>query len=267
MGFLKGGSKTRSQSQSRQESASNSYNRSLSRSRSFNEAYPFIAGNFRDYVSTGNNAIGSISDLFNLGGVPGDGRAQAAFDNYLNSTGYGFMRDQGVDSIAANQAAAGLLNSGSTLKGIQRFGTNLAAQYYDNYIGRLLDIAGSGLGAGQLITDAGRRSESFSDSVGGSNSYSTGTSTSSGTGRSSPGLGGLLGGIGSVIAASDPRLKMDLEPLYKRRDGVTVYSFRYINGAGPYIGVMADEVSRLRPDALGPEIGGFKTVDYSKLDQ
>lgn len=31
------------------------------------------------------------------------------------------------------------------------------------------------------------------------------------------------------------------------------------------IGVMADEVAKLQPEALGPTVDGFATVDYAKL--
>jgi hypothetical protein len=79
---------------------------------------------------------------------------------------------------------------------------------------------------------------------------------------------GVLGGITNLgsagILASDRRLKRNIKQLGIRPDGLGVYSYDYIWG-GSHIGVMADEVAALRPEALGPTIGGFATVNYGRL--
>ena len=81
--------------------------------------------------------------------------------------------------------------------------------------------------------------------------------------------GGLLGGLanlgGAVISKwSDRRLKKNIRLLGIRPDGLGVYSYDYIWG-GSDIGVMADEVAILRPDALGPTLAGYATVNYGAL--
>ncbi len=50
-------------------------------------------------------------------------------------------------------------------------------------------------------------------------------------------------------------------------DGLGVYRWNYIWDApdARQEGVMAEEVAELRPWALGPEIGGIKTVNYGAL--
>jgi hypothetical protein len=79
----------------------------------------------------------------------------------------------------------------------------------------------------------------------------------------------LMSGIGSLgsaaIMASDRRLKDSIKFLYRRADQLGVYLFRYIRSDKWMIGVMADEVAVHRPDALGPIISGFATVNYGKL--
>lgn len=98
------------------------------------------------------------------------------------------------------------------------------------------------------------------------------------TQKQSGGLGQMLlqaaaSGAGAY-AASDPRLKTNIERIGQFDDGLGVYQFDYIPmmGAiaaymaeGRQTGVMADEVASLRPWALGPEIDGYATVDYLKL--
>ena len=67
------------------------------------------------------------------------------------------------------------------------------------------------------------------------------------------------------FAASDRRLKRDIEQIGMHPAGVPLYSFRYLNDDIPRIGVMADEVERVMPQAVG-ERGGFKTVNYAMLE-
>lgn len=82
--------------------------------------------------------------------------------------------------------------------------------------------------------------------------------------------GGLLGGLGTLLsgaaAISDRRLKTNIERVDELPDGLGIYDFDYVWGGERQRGVMADEVAELRPWALGPEIGGYATVDYSKLE-
>lgn len=98
------------------------------------------------------------------------------------------------------------------------------------------------------------------------NSTGTGTST---TKQSGSLLNSLLG-AGQIAASiwSDPRLKRDAALIERMPDGLGVYRFNYLwdDADEPArIGVMADEVERLRPHALGPVVSGFRTVNYSML--
>lgn len=107
-----------------------------------------------------------------------------------------------------------------------------------------------------------------------SNGYGTTTKTEGGFGQVLSGIRGGLGLAGQIggaaLAFSEPGMKKDVKPLGVRPDGLGVYAFKYRKGAGmpggEQVGVMADEVEALRPDALGPQIGGNRTVDYGRLD-
>lgn len=95
------------------------------------------------------------------------------------------------------------------------------------------------------------------------NGNSSGTSTVTQSGGL---LNALLGG-GQIAASifSDRRLKRDIEQTGMLADGLGMYRYRYVWSDAVHHGVMADEVAALRPWALGPTIGGYATVDYSKL--
>lgn len=84
----------------------------------------------------------------------------------------------------------------------------------------------------------------------------------------SAGIGGILGGIakvaGAIFAFSDRRLKTDIEQV-GAHGPLGIYRFRFIDEDTQRVGVMADEVAIHAPHALGPEIGGYATVDYGKL--
>ncbi len=75
-----------------------------------------------------------------------------------------------------------------------------------------------------------------------------------------------LAGIGSAaLMASDRRLKKNIRRLFTRLDGLGVYLYQYLWGKW-HVGVIAQEVAVLRPDALGPSMGGFMTVNYGVLN-
>lgn len=80
---------------------------------------------------------------------------------------------------------------------------------------------------------------------------------------------GFMGGLASLgsaaVMASDRRLKKNIKAIGRRLDGLMLYIWDYIWGE-TQVGVMADEVAEKRPEALGPTIRGFATVDYGVLN-
>lgn len=94
--------------------------------------------------------------------------------------------------------------------------------------------------------------------------YNTQTQTSTPSPFSS-----IMSGIGTGLQAasvfSDRRLKQNIERIGELPDGLGVYDYEYVWGGDRRRGVMADEVAALRPWALGPEVGGYATVNYGAL--
>jgi Chaperone of endosialidase len=70
----------------------------------------------------------------------------------------------------------------------------------------------------------------------------------------------------SVAADSDIRLKQDIVPLGRLDNGIGVYRFRYKgNDHATYVGVIAQEVQAIVPNAVSRGRGGYLRVDYDKL--
>lgn len=216
--------------------------KSTSSSNSYNKAYEPLFSNFSPVIQEGLTGVRNISAL--LGGDT------SGFDTFKRTTGFDAASEAGSRGITGNAAASGLLRSGSTAKGLQAYGNQMQNNYYQNYLDSLFKQANLGFTAGGLLSGAGGVNQS----------------TGSSSGSSSPGIGGFLGSILGGVAASDPRLKTDVHYLYSLDNGLGVYEFTYINGHGPFVGVMADEVADIQPEALGPVIDGYMTVDYSKIN-
>lgn len=66
-------------------------------------------------------------------------------------------------------------------------------------------------------------------------------------------------------APSDIRVKQDVESLGRTGEALPLYSFRYLGGDIEYVGVMAQDVLKVRPDAVTTGEDGFYRVNYGKL--
>mgnify|MGYP001553907273 CR=1 FL=1 len=77
------------------------------------------------------------------------------------------------------------------------------------------------------------------------------------------GLGGSLGSMG-IYKFSDERLKEDIKEVGETDGGLPVYTYRYKGDETPQMGVMAQDVEKVIPDAVR-KFGKFKAVDYSQV--
>jgi hypothetical protein len=69
----------------------------------------------------------------------------------------------------------------------------------------------------------------------------------------------------SKSGPSDRRLKADIVQVGMLRPGIPLYSFRYFWSDDIYVGVMAQDVLPVRPDAVTTDASGFMRVDYGRL--
>ena len=75
-------------------------------------------------------------------------------------------------------------------------------------------------------------------------------------------MAGLATGIGTIMAASDIRLKENVKQIGQSPSGINIYSFNFKGNEDQYQGVLAHEV----PYASMVDDSGYWRVDYSQLD-
>ena len=79
------------------------------------------------------------------------------------------------------------------------------------------------------------------------------------------GGGGRGGGRGGGGRRSDMRLKHDIVLLGRLDDGLGYYRFVYNGGHTAYVGVMAQEVQTVMPEAVSRGADGYMRVSYNRL--
>ena len=256
---------------------------------------------FLQAQQTGQQGTTALGNALGLNGPQGNAAATAAF---WNNPAIASQINVGSENVLRNNAATGQLDSGKTNVDLQNLGQQTASQGWQNYVSSLQPYLQYGLGAASgganVLTGLGSGlNQSYTTQ--GNAAYGADTSAAnaqanadlaknqasgniwnallnvgklgvSGAGGGGGTVGGnLLSGIGSGIGSlfglfSDERLKEDIEPVGKLYDGQKVYSYRYKGDDTPRIGLMAQEVERVRPDAVG-EVAGFKTVDYGRATE
>jgi hypothetical protein len=76
-------------------------------------------------------------------------------------------------------------------------------------------------------------------------------------------LGGTLGAA-AITKFSDIRLKKDITRIGKTDGGLPIYTFKYKSGGPMQMGVMAQDVLKVNPSAVGV-IDGYLAVNYGEL--
>ena len=225
---------------------------SSSGSSSGNQAFGYLKKSLDPVISKGVGSNNAIADLLGVGGDPA--KQQGAFQNFLNSSGYQFQLGQGQRAITSSNAARGLLNSGSALKGLSKFGQNLGSSYFQNYLGQLGSVADRGVSAAGTVSGAGQTSSSESSSNDGLLS----------------GVGGLIGGIGGFF--SDERLKKNMRHFATDKNGIRYFDWEWNEKAkkelgleGKAAGVSAHELRGTKWEKALGERDGYMTVKYWML--
>lgn len=77
------------------------------------------------------------------------------------------------------------------------------------------------------------------------------------------GLGGQLGAA-SIMKFSDRRLKVGIKRIGKA-GSLNIYQYRYVGSSDVQVGLMADEVKKIMPNAVKRHANGYDMVDYSMI--
>lgn len=103
----------------------------------------------------------------------------SGFDKFKDASGFDFEMFRGMDQIGSESSGRGVFRSGARDKAVMEFGNNMQNRFAQQYIENLLGQSGQAMGAGQLVANVGQESKS----------------------SSSPGIGGMIGGLASGAAA------------------------------------------------------------------
>jgi hypothetical protein len=167
----------------------------------------------RPFREGGLTAQAELMKLLGLGGdttAPGYGSMTKQFgmDQFQQDPGYAFRQAEGMKALERSASARGNLLSGSTMKGIQRFGQDLASQEYQNAFNRyqveraarlnpLQSLMGSGQSAANVMTSA---AGNLGQGLAGSE-LAAGQARASGYVGQANALSGALQGIGQTAAS------------------------------------------------------------------
>lgn len=268
----------------------NSTDRALNyQGRSVNEANQTL----KDQYALGNDALKNAynSQLGYLAGYQGTGlnalqrMSSGSFaDQLANDPGYQFRLKQGQNALESSAAARGSLNSGATMKALQRYGQDFGSNEYQNAYGRMSQLANMGLNAGTNMSNAaGNYGQSMNQNAVGLGNAVSGNMTGLGNAQASAQIAqanrssNLLGqGItGAAMYFSDERLKENIQPVDKNefkemKKHLKAYRFNYKSdkhGRGDWIGVMAQDLekSRLGRTLVSHDEFGNKTIDIRKV--
>lgn len=187
---------------------------------------PVIAAQYNQDV---NNQINAANALYNAGNTTAN-TLSGMQQNYLANQGQGVSAAQPALD-AQNYGANATLAAEAQRRGIPVQALNLLAQ---------IGVPIAGLGTQSSGTTTGTQQMS------GAQQFAT-----------------LAGGIGSLMKfyPSDMRLKEDIVAVGTLFDGTPVYRYRYKGAPAHHIGLLAQDVEKMMPQAV-IEINGYKAVDY-----
>lgn len=199
----------------------------------------------------------------------GTGIAQAEAPLLLGQYNQNIQNQQGAaqNLYNAGNATSGLLSgmqnqyNTNTQTGTQASSDALAAQNY----GPQAVLAAQQLGQQIPAQNLGLLAQ-IGIPIAGLGGTSTGTASGSNTMSGAQQFGTIASGIGNLMPKvnlniSDRRAKEDIAQVGTLFDGTPVYRFRYIGQPAFQIGLMADDIEKVMPEAVG-QIGQFKAVDY-----
>lgn len=246
-------------------------------------AVDVLRGDLAPYRESGGFGLSGLQGMLNAPQTLESEVGRFALDpNVLQSPFYKALQDDATRNTMAQAAAAGRGGAGGTQANIarqslllgQQFGqqdlqNRMAAQQQRfnqlmglqqnrfNQFGTLAQLgenaaARSGTGSADLFTQIGNAQAA--GGIGAAQSY----------GQGAQNIAGIATAIGSMFA-SDRRIKENIRHIGKTNEGHNLYSFNYIGNPKHEIGVMAQEIEEVIPEAV-VEFNGIKHVNYGMIN-
>jgi hypothetical protein len=162
-----------------------------------------------------------------------------------------------MDSFTPKSSSSGQSGSGSGLMG--------GLGQIGGAIGGVKALGSAGSGLGSLFGGAGEAAAGAGEAAAGASAAAEAASAANIAAGSAEGFGSLLAML-PMMAASDRRLKDDIEKIGKTFDGQDIVRYRYKGEPATQIGLIAQDVEKHHPNAVGMA-GGYRTVDYHKATE
>jgi hypothetical protein len=191
---------------------------------------------------------------------------------------YKFRLGEGQKAMERQLAASGRFLSPSGSKALMDYGQQMGSQEYGNAYNRYNQDQQNLFSRLAALSGYGQAGAS-ANIAGGQNLANTTTQINSGMANSQIAaqqaaqanrgsmFNSLLGAgaqLGSAYLMSDKNIKENIKKVGEE-NGFNLYEFNYIGKPEKrFIGVMAQEVQEIMPDAVA-EIGGYLAVDYGKI--
>jgi hypothetical protein len=230
-------------------------------------------GYLNPYMQQGGQANALYGRFLGLNGADDQ---RAAMGEYQTSDPFRQSNeDMGNRSLSRRFAAMGMNDSGASRLAMARANLERGSQDYGNHLNRLAGFGQQGFGAAQA--GAGIASQSGNllgemrmglgqQQAGNAISYGNARAQTQGMGwQNALNLGGTIARGAAAFAASDIRVKTNIERVGELASGLPVYEFDYVWGGPRQIGVMAQDVMQVFPDAVAEHPEGYLMVDYGAI--
>lgn len=197
-------------------------------------------------------------------GLGTDAQRQAVSDRYFSDPA-----QQAVLGQQSNALLRGLNSRGQSGGGMAALaGARVGIEGYNGYLNRLQGLGQQGQQAAttQSNIDLGQGDLNWgaaATKAGSDINYSNAQAANRGILGNN--LLNLAGTAAKAYAASDIRLKRDIQRVDTLPSGLPVYRFKYLDHDAEYIGVMAQEAMLKFPEAVAIMDNGYLAVDYSSI--
>ncbi len=144
------------------KAAKNSKNAADQANQVATNVYNTNQANLNPYIQTGTAANNNLAGLLGVGGDKA--ASQDAFNNYLNSSNYNFVLDQGLKSVGTQNAAS--YGSGAFAKALNNYAQGQAGNTLQGYESMLAGLGNQGLqGASSLAGVGGQYANQYGSTL------------------------------------------------------------------------------------------------------
>lgn len=235
------------------EDAANAQTRSNDKSiAAQKEALATARADLAPYRNAGASTITGLQSLIT------DPNAQKSY--IQNNPFYQSLAQDATDKLYANSAAKGKLGSGGTLKALQNSLLLLGSDLLNQNITQRQNLVNTGESA---AAGSGTASQATANNLTSLYTNQGNIDAANSNAQNNSTLNGIsnLANLGaSIYSLSDIRFKHDVERVGSLSNGLPVYRFKYNGDDEERIGVMAQDVERVIPEAV-IEQNGVKYVN------